>query len=90
MEVPKKLNETILELIKTGELRNHGSWTRANEEAVKNQENKETKLWKEWISKETRDLILRRREAMYVEDEGLASELKRIIRKNLVEDKRKW
>ena len=53
-------------------------------------ENKEKETWMEWISKESRDLILRRREAMYVEDEDLARELKRIIRKNLREDKRKW
>ena len=57
---------------------------------MKDQECKEKNKWKEWISKETRDLIIRRREAMYVEDECLARELKKIIRKLLREDKRKW
>ena len=90
MENPQKLNETIMGLIKPGGLRNHGSWTRANENAVKDQEHKEKKKWKEWISKETRDLIIRRREAMYVEDECLARELKKFVRKQLREDKRKW
>ena len=57
---------------------------------MEEQEQREKKEWKDWIGRESRELILRRKEAISVGEEGLARELKKIIRKSLREDKRKW
>lgn len=56
----KKMNNRIREMISKGGFTNHGVWKRANEEVVEEQEQKEKKKWKDWIGRESRELILRR------------------------------
>ena len=84
------MNETLVELLRNGGLKSHGSWKMANEEIVKGQEKKEPNKWKEWISKETRELILERRRALDNEEEEREKSLKKLIRKAIKEDKDKW
>ena len=60
----ERLNKKIAELIKCGGLKSHANWKKANVEIVEDQEAKEPRKWKEWISKETREMILERKAAM--------------------------
>ena len=68
----RKMNNIIRDMINKGGLTNHSNWKRANEEVVEEQEQKEKKKWKDWIGRESRELILRRKEAISVGEEGLA------------------
>ena len=48
---------------------------------MEEQEKKEPKKWKEWISTTTKELILRRRQAWEADDEQLAKALKKEVQK---------
>ena len=87
---PKKLSETLKEILKKGGLQSHGKWKQANEILVQEQETRDKVLCKEYIGPVSKELILRRKQAMEEDDEALANELKKEIRKTLRKDRRKW
>ena len=77
----KKLNETLKTVMGKQGLKSHGSWKIANELLVQEQEPKERELWREYIGPISKELILKRREAIEEGKEELAKELKKEIRK---------
>ena len=77
----ERLNRNVAELIKGGGLRSHANWKTANVEIVEDQEGKEPRKWKEWISRETGEMILERKAAMERDNEETAKDLKKEIRK---------
>lgn len=68
----------------------HGSWTRANEILVQEQDQKEKERWKDYVGPVSKELIRKRRKAIEEGEEELAKELKKEIRKQVKKDRKEW
>ena len=86
----QEMNNILHQLIEQNKLNSYPDWVKAYETVVMSFETKENKIWKDYLSNQSRNLLWRKEMALWYGDTEAARELKKEIKKSVNIDKTQW
>ena len=85
-----KLRRILKKYTVFGFLKDYESWIEANESVVAAHEQREPRIWREYISDETKRLIEQRDAAVWYGGEEAGKPIQKLIKKQVEKDKENW